>query len=175
MRVAAVLACLLLSGCMIPQPDTPMIPPKGGHEPIIAQPGAPVLPPQLPMAQPVMAPDTSGAAASQPVGAPEMATDRASLARLVLKPAGVALKAIALWPEPQGEATRQSAVGEGEIEVGLAPGTYRLELELQDGRLLDWGGRLSLEAGSTRVFTLRVNANATSASLEESAPLVERR
>ena len=180
-------AALTLSGCLLPQPDTPIIPPvqpNTGRGPLI---GAPAAQPNTrtqpaPEAQPVAAPapeHQAGMAAPQHPGVVTGHTEDAKATaeapgQLEGTITGMAAHRVTAMPTWGGEPVEAEVTASGTFAMSLPPGDYGLSFAVS-GRdtalLLDT--RLRIESGKTRELTFTLSADPLQATLEEEVPLVE--
>lgn len=131
---------LWLAGCMLPQPDTPIIPP-----------GA------------TMAHDRMGNQEQNPPQAVAPAADGLFAGTVV----GGTASAIQATPEGEsGTAVRQELGADGAFALTLTPGTYRIELVV-DGAVAVLEPRITVEAGEDREVTLRISQDPLAVTLEE--------
>lgn len=128
---------LWLAGCMLPQPDTPIIPPGATMAHDHRQEGS----------MPTVAPAAEGLFTGAVVG-------------------GTA-SAIQATPEGEGGAAlRQELGADGAFALTLTPGTYRIELVV-DGEVAVLEPRITVEAGQDREVTLRIGRDPLTVTLEE--------
>lgn len=138
---------LWLAGCMLPQPDTPIIPPGV----------------QAPMAS-----ERAGDAA--PLATPAPQITKAEDALFAGAVVGAEASAIQATPEgASGQAVRQELGADGAFSLTLTPGTYRLELVV-GGEVAVLEERLAVEAGQDRHVTLAVSRDPLKVTLEEAPP-----
>ena len=150
----AVLA-LLASGCLLPQPDTPPVPPSVAGPMTAPQEGA--------VGGKADAMPNAGTTTMQPPPSPLPGA-------LVGRVEGLAATAIAAVSVETGEPIASVVVGaEGAFELSAPAGRYWLELTA-DGQAMRVGQAIALAPGERRTLVLRVEGDRV--TIEEQAPLV---
>lgn len=171
---------LLLSGCLLPQPDTPPIKPPAG--PTSALPTAPSLGRQTAPAVGNGAAANSGAATANPVTPPSGASAGANTATPVSAPAAAsarlsgsvrgldatAIAAVAASATPAFTALSQT----GTFALTVVPGSYALAFKLADGRIATTSARVTLAAGQNLAVAITLSDAPLTATLDEQTPLV---
>ena len=170
-------ACsLLLSGCLLPQPDTPIIPPP-------AMPGA-----ESQRSAPAAAPQQEGLisnnggeiisndAGIQPaVGSGDLTVPKADTAlasgTLSGRITGLTVTRVTAVPESGGEKVDLAVGADGRFSLELPAGAYFLDLAI-GGETLRVDKRLQVHSGETRAITLTLQADPLKATLTEEASLV---
>ena len=171
---AMFLACsLFLSGCLLPQPDTPAIPPLM-LGPDGQRAAAPVAVPQEGMltndrAGTLVDPQVPSANAQPDMGNTGLAAPEAP-GRLSGVVSGLAVSRLAAVPEGGGEPVTIELASDGRFSLELPAGVYFLELAVGD-QTLRVDQRVHVDADATRRITLTLEAN--KATLSEEAPLVK--
>lgn len=151
----ALAAATLLTGCLLPQPDTPIIPP------LMPQPRAGV---------PAAAPAADQTAM---VGAPEAALTKdvpAEETRLVGRLSGLAVERVTAVPLAEGMEKVTASVSDLRFELGLLGGDYWLDFALENGETLRLERPLAVAGGQTREIAIELTAG--TATLVEEVPLV---
>ena len=148
-----ILAALLLNGCLLPQPDTPIIPPRMGDA--VNMPHAapvPVPVPDVPRA------GEAGMTVAQPNGT------------LNVVPSGLGVSAItAVAVEDAGRVVKSEAA-EGGYRFSLPPGRYWLDV-VAEGQVLRVGQAIDVQAGAARAITLTLSKDPLRAVVQEEVPL----
>jgi hypothetical protein len=148
-RTLFVALTLLASGCMLPQPDTPLVPPNVMVDaPRATAPEAPAQP-----------------AAGTSSGGAELAAG--SLSGKVV---GATATAIAAVQTDTGTGAQSRPIGaDGSFDLSLSSGHYWLDLTI-DGAIKRVGQPISLGGGERRVITLTVAGDRV--TITEEAPLI---
>jgi hypothetical protein len=200
MRCLLVGLTLTLSGCLLPQPDTPVIPPYTGSQTVAAPAQAPTkdaAPAQAPV--PATAPaagsadqglisNNAGGLVSNNAGgmisnnagglisngtAPATTLAPGAMATVKVRVTGMTVVTLIARPEdPANTPSGVDATPAGDFILTISPGTYHLEVMLADGKVLVVGSPLVFAAGETRSLTLKLQENPPTATISEDAPLV---
>jgi hypothetical protein len=151
-RTLFVALTLLASGCMLPQPDTPLVPPNVMVDtPRATSPAAPAAP-----AQP---------AAGNGSGAAELVAS--SLSGQVRGAQATAVAAVNA--DTGATADSRPIAADGTFGLSLPPGRYWLDLTV-DGAVKRVGQAISLGGGERRTITLTVAGDRV--TITEEAPLI---
>lgn len=191
---------LSLSGCLLPQPDTPVIPPYAGSQTVAVPAKAPAKDTGAAQPVPAAAPaagtadqgtisnhagglisnnagglvsNDAGKAAIAPV-APNGAssTTVANKATVSVQVSGMTLKTLVAVAD-DGASPSQGAdvAADGTFRLMLAPGNYHLELTLADGKTMRVDKALTFGAGEVRSLSVKLQADPPTATITEEAPL----
>jgi hypothetical protein len=189
---------LTLSGCLLPQPDTPVIPPVAPNTSRAQAPSKDAVPAQAPAAAPAesgtiannaggLISNSAGGLISNNAGgliadntgksgpaiaAPVAASDAAASATLKGQLSGMTVKTVVAVSEVEGLASSGVEVNAGAFTMQLSPGGYYLDLVLTDGKTLRVDKRLVVQSGESRSLTITLQANPPKATIAEDAPLV---
>lgn len=182
----ALISTLALSGCLLPQPDTPIIPPV---RPETGRGSLPVgAPAQAPRPEPVMAPDTAVERTTSPAepntgmlaptapGDATAASPKASAAfgQLEGKLEGLEAARVTAVPVAGGPPLIAEVTPSGTFALSLAPGEYWLDFTVAGS---EQSVRLALPqlvvSLKTRKLTIAITAEPREATIKEEVELVE--
>jgi hypothetical protein len=178
---------LMLGGCLLPQPDTPVIPPMAGPQSVNrAQPQQEAAPVAAPTSADTAAggegliSNNAGGLVSNSAGGMSATSPTAAIAPAspgapaVLSGTitGMTVKTIVAVPELDGDGAMDAQFGaDGAFSLSLPEGHYFLELMLDDAQRLRVEKRIDMVAGEARAITLTLSATPPKATLTEEAPL----
>lgn len=150
------LAALLLNGCLLPQPDTPIIPPRMGDA--MSAPGAAPTAPEI----------ERSAGANAAIAPAPVAT--AADGTLNVATSGLPVSALtAVSVEDPARVAKSEAVAGG-FRFALPAGRYWLEV-LVDGQTLRVGQAIEVSGGAARSITLTLSKDPLKAVVQEEVSL----
>lgn len=146
------LVALVLSGCLLPQPDTPILPPRG----------VPRSNPDVPMAAP--RPTQEGAA--------DVGGARQQPVVLAGRIEGAAIARLRLLAPGSETATAETAVSpDGSFRLEAPAGDYVLEFQ-REAAVARTQGLVSLRAGAPLELTIVLDEARSTARITQTTPLV---
>jgi hypothetical protein len=183
----ALAAAVTLSGCLLPQPDTPIIPPlpqaagrstgPGGVPAVQPAPQEGAVPATAPAPQqdtmltpvnpvnPINPTQPGDAGAPKATGAAPGQLEGTVRGRKALRVTAV--------PVTEGEKVVSEVTSDGTFAFALQPGSYWLDLELEgESSALRVDTKIRIESGESRKLTLSLSENPPRATVSEVAPLV---
>ena len=155
-RLWFLVPALLLSGCLLPQPDTPIIPPLA--------PGPMAAPAKAPA--PEALPQEAGAMADPNTTLVPPGETRMAMAALKGMISGLAVTRVVAVPEYEGPKL-EAAVEDSAFALDVPVGGYKLDLITADEQSVRIDRVITLEPGVTLQLTIEAKASPLEATITE--------
>ncbi len=156
LRWILLIAPLVMGGCLLPQPDTPIIPPPGAV-----------------MTGPGMAPENPQTGLPSHETQKGTTTDASATALISGRIQGEGVTGITAVPVSDAGLEVHADMGDaGIFDLTLAPGEYHLDLTVE-GAIVRATPTITVQAGETRTFEVKVTPDPAAATLSETTTPVE--